>query len=50
MKKTFDAVAFQRQTRERLSQQYRANREQFVRELRRKYGHLRTQRAGQREQ
>jgi hypothetical protein len=48
MKKTFDAVAFQRKIRERLSQQYAANREQFVRELRRKYGHLRTQRTGQR--
>ena len=50
MKKTFDAVAFQRKVRERLSQQYRTNREQFVRELRQQYGHLRTQRAGQREQ
>ena len=48
MKKTFDAVAFQRKIREQLSQQYRANREQFVRALRQKYDHLRTQRADQR--
>jgi hypothetical protein len=47
MKKTFDAVAFQRKIRERLSQQYAANREQFVRELRRKYGHRRPQGANQ---
>jgi len=49
MKKTFDAVEFQRKRREQLSQQYRANRAQLARELQQKYGQLRTQRAGQRE-
>ena len=46
MQKTFDAVAFQRQVRARLSQQYHAQREQFLRELQQRYGQLRTPAAG----
>ena len=42
MKKTFDAVAFQRQVRERLSQQYRTQRDQLLQDLRQRYGYLRT--------
>lgn len=40
MKKKFDAVEFQREARERMSRQYNLNREEFLRELREKYGHL----------
>jgi len=39
-KKTFDAVAFQRQARKRLSRELTEDPEKFYRELREKYGHL----------
>lgn len=39
--KKFDAVKFQRQVRQELSQKYNANRELFLRELKEKYGNLR---------
>jgi len=38
MKKTFDAVGFQRKVRAELSKQYLENREAFLKELREKYG------------
>ena len=41
MKKTFDAVAFQRAARKRLSREYAEDPEGFRRRLRDKYGHLR---------
>jgi len=40
MKKTFDAVKFQRGAREEMSKRYISNREQFLRDLEKKYGHL----------
>jgi len=40
MKKTFDAVAFQRAAREKLSREYNKDPEGFRRRLREKYGHL----------
>ena len=41
MKKSFDAVKYQRKVREELSEKYASNREAFLKELRDKYGHLR---------
>ena len=41
MKKTFDAVRFQREARADLSRAYLANREVFLDELKSKYGRLR---------
>lgn len=41
MKKSFDAVEYQRKVREELSEKYASNREAFLKELRDKYGHLR---------
>ena len=41
MKKTFDAVAFQRAARKKLSREYAEDPEGFRRRLRDKYGHLR---------
>jgi hypothetical protein len=38
MKKKFDAVEFQRRTREELGRKYTSSREAFLRELREKYG------------
>jgi len=38
MKKKFDAVKFQRKTREELGKRYRSNRDAFLRELKAKYG------------
>ncbi len=38
MKKTFDAVKFQRNAREKLSREYIADREAFFRNLKEKYG------------
>ena len=38
MKKTFDAVNFQRKVRAELSKQYVKNREAFLKELAEKYG------------
>jgi len=38
MKKTFDAVNFQRKVRAELSKQYLENREAFLKELTGKYG------------
>jgi hypothetical protein len=38
--KTFDAVAFQRQARERISRELNENPEKFYRELREQFGHL----------
>jgi len=40
MKKTFDAVNFQRKVRAELSKQYLENREAFLKELTEKYGIL----------
>ena len=40
MKKKFDAVKFQREVREELSEKYNSNREEFLCELNEKYGHL----------
>lgn len=44
MKKRLDAVGFQREAREELSEKYATDREDFLRELKKKYGHLRKQR------
>jgi len=44
MKKTFDAVNFQRKVRAELSKQYLENREAFLKELTEKYGKLRKSR------
>ena len=41
MKKTFDAVKFQRKVRAVLSKQYLEDREAFVKDLANKYGKLR---------
>ena len=43
MKKRFDAVRFQRRAREESGKRYRLDREAFLRELNKKYGHLRKQ-------
>lgn len=43
MKKRFDAVKFQRKMREDLSEKYNSDREEFLRELKEKYGHLQKQ-------
>jgi hypothetical protein len=40
MKKKFDAVGFQRKTREELSEKYNADREAFFKDLKKKYGFL----------
>jgi hypothetical protein len=40
MKKTFDAVNFQRKVRAELGKQYLENREAFLTELKEKYGKL----------
>ncbi len=40
MKKTFDAVNFQRKVRAELSKQYVENREAFLKELKEQYGML----------
>jgi len=40
MKKTFDAVKFQRKVRTELSKHYLENREVFLKELTEKYGKL----------
>ena len=44
MKKTFDAVNFQRQVRAELSKQYLGNREAFLKELMGKYRKLKKSR------
>ena len=41
MKKTFDAVKFQRKAREDISAQYSAGPKIFLDKLKKKYGHLR---------
>jgi len=46
VKKIFDAVKFQRKVREELSKKYYTNREVFLRELKKKYGHLQEQKVG----
>lgn len=46
MKKKFDAVKFQRQVREEVSEKYSSNREAFLRELKEKYGNLQKRIAG----
>ncbi|MCL0065881.1 hypothetical protein M1N79_03235 [Dehalococcoidia bacterium] len=46
MKKKFDAVKFQRKVREELSKNYSSNREDFLRELKKKYANLQKQKAG----
>ncbi len=43
MKKKFDAVKFQREVREELSEKYNSNRKAFLRELKEKYHHLQKQ-------
>lgn len=48
MKKTFDAVRFQREARAQLSRAYLANREAFLGELKSEYGRLRKSRARRR--
>ena len=45
MKKKFDAVKFQREIREELSKKYSDDPKAFMRELRKKYGHLRKQKS-----
>jgi hypothetical protein len=45
MKKTFDAVRFQRDARADLSRAYLAKREAFLEELKNKYGRLRKSRS-----
>jgi hypothetical protein len=45
MKKKFDAVKFQQETRKELSEKYNSNREEFMRELNEKYWGLRTKAA-----
>lgn len=40
MKKKFDAVDFQRKIREELSEKYNADREAFLKDLKKKYGFL----------
>jgi hypothetical protein len=47
MKKTFDAVNFQRKVRAELSKQYLENREAFLKELTGKYGKLKKSRSRQ---
>jgi hypothetical protein len=44
MKRTFDAVNFQRKVRAELSKQYLENREAFLKELMGKYGKLKKSR------
>ena len=44
MKKTFDAVNFQRKVRAELSKKYLENREAFLKELTGKYGKLKKSR------
>jgi hypothetical protein len=46
MKKKFDAVKFQRKVREELSEKYLSDREEFLRELKEKYGDLQKQKIG----
>ena len=41
MKKTFDAVRFQREARAELSRAYLENREAFLKDLKKRYGKLR---------
>ena len=45
MGKKFDAVQYQRTARKKLSEMYLSNPESFLRELEKKYGHLRKNRA-----
>ena len=40
MKKKFDSVQFQREIRKKLSEEYSANPEAFLKQLHEKYGHL----------
>jgi hypothetical protein len=42
MNKSFDAVAFQRKVRDELGRQYWRNREEFVKELTKKGGNLKS--------
>jgi len=46
MKRTFDAVKFQREVREALSKQYTSDPKGFVKELRKEYGGARKRRVG----
>ncbi len=41
MKKTFDAVKFQRKAREEISAQYNADPKAFLDKLKKQFGHLR---------
>ncbi|MBI4721644.1 MAG: hypothetical protein HY769_01335 [Candidatus Stahlbacteria bacterium] len=43
MRKEFDAVQFQRETRKKLSKKYNVDRESFLKELKEKYGYLQSQ-------
>ena len=45
MKKTFDAVRFQRKVREKLGREYAADRRAFLRDLSAKYGRPKKQEA-----
>jgi hypothetical protein len=40
MKKKFDSVKFQQETRRELSEKYNSNREEFIKELMTKYDYL----------
>ena len=46
MKKKFDSVQLQREIRARLSEKYAHSREEQMRELREKFGHLRKRKVG----
>jgi len=46
MKKKFNAVKFQREIPEELSEKYSSNREAFLLELKDKHGNLQKQKAG----
>lgn len=48
MKKKFDAVKFQRKVREELSKKYSTDRDAFLRELKEKYGNLKTEKIAMR--
>jgi len=46
MKEKFDAVRFQRKSREEMSREYTTDPEAFLRKLKEKYRHLRNEKVG----
>ncbi len=46
MGKKFNAVEFQRKVREEMSKEYTTNRQAFLQELKKKYGHLQKHKVG----